>query len=112
MVFAVQVHESIRGAGRIPCRIPPYKRDAGGSNPPAPTKFSQLDGLFRTLTGDPVTTVGNHPVYAPRREACPAALAASPSTALSARDVSDRRGGSSTVRCATETKIGTLPGSP
>ena len=24
----------------------PYKRDAGGSNPPAPTKFVQLDGLF------------------------------------------------------------------
>ena len=23
-----------------------YKRDAGGSNPPAPTKFMQLDGLF------------------------------------------------------------------
>ena len=38
LFFAVQMHEPARRAGRIPCRIPPYKRDAGGSNPPAPTQ--------------------------------------------------------------------------
>ena len=31
-----------------------------GSNPTAPTKFYQLDGLFETLIGDSVTTAGNH----------------------------------------------------
>jgi NAD(P)-dependent dehydrogenase (short-subunit alcohol dehydrogenase family) len=35
MVVAVQVHEPARRAGRNRCRIPPYKREAGGSNPPA-----------------------------------------------------------------------------
>src|SRR5262249_34182035 len=52
MVSAVQTREPARGAGRIPCRILPCKRDAGGSNPPAPTTFVQLDGFFRTLIGD------------------------------------------------------------
>ena len=47
MVFAVHVHEPTRRAGRSRCRIPPYKREAGGSNPPAPTKFVQLDGLLK-----------------------------------------------------------------
>jgi hypothetical protein len=37
-----------------------YKRGVTGSNPVAPTKFLQLDGLFEMLIGDPVTTVGNH----------------------------------------------------
>ena len=60
MVFAVQMHEPVRKAGRNPYLIPPYKRGAGGSNPPAPTKFLQLDGLFETLIGNPVTTAGNH----------------------------------------------------
>ena len=67
MVFAVQVHEPARRAGRNPCRIPPYKRGVTGSNPVAPTRFLQLDGLFKTLIGDP----GNHsrepPVHAPSR---------------------------------------------
>jgi len=112
MVFAVQMHEPTLRAGRIPYRIPPYKREAGGSNPPAPTKFSQLDGLFGTLIGDSGTMGGNHPVHAPWREACLAAMATSPSTALSARDASNRRERSSTVRCATEPKIGDAPGKP
>jgi hypothetical protein len=60
MVFSVQMHEPARKAGRNPYLIPPYKRGAGGSNPPAPTKFLQLDGLFETLIGGPVTTAGNH----------------------------------------------------
>jgi hypothetical protein len=51
-------------------------------------------------------------VHDPCREARPAALATSPSTALSARYASNRTERSSTVRCATEPKIGTLPGSP
>ena len=38
----------------------PYKRGVTGSNPVAPTKFLQLDGLFETLIGGPVTTAGNH----------------------------------------------------
>ena len=42
MVSAVQLHEPARRAGRIPCRIPPYKREAGGSNPPAPTRKDQV----------------------------------------------------------------------
>ena len=60
MVFAVQMHEPTQRAGRNPYRIPPYKREAGGSNPPAPTKFVQLDGLFGTLIGDLGTIAGNH----------------------------------------------------
>jgi hypothetical protein len=51
-------------------------------------------------------------VHVPCREACPAAMATSPSTALSARDASNRRERSSTVRCATEPKIGDAPGKP
>jgi hypothetical protein len=38
----------------------PYKREATGSNPVAPTRFLQLDGIFETLIGGPVTTAGNH----------------------------------------------------
>jgi hypothetical protein len=64
------------------------------------------------MTGDPVTTAGNHPVHASCREACPAAMATSPSTAVPARDASNRREGSSTVRCATEPEIGDAPGKP
>ncbi len=41
-------------------RIAPYKRGVTGSNPVAPTEFLQLDGLFETLIGGPVTTAGNH----------------------------------------------------
>ena len=48
------------GAGTRSLPYSPYKRGAGGSNPPAPTKFLQLDGLFETLIGNPVTTAGNH----------------------------------------------------
>ena len=112
MVFAVQMREPMRGAGRIPCRFPPYKREAGGSNPPAPTKFVQLDGYFRTLIGNSGTIAGNHPVHAPWPEACLAAMPTSRSTALSARDASSRRERSSTVRCATEPRIGDAPGKP
>ena len=90
----------------------PYKRGVTGSNPVLPTKFSQLDGLFGTLAGDPATTAGNHPVHAPCREACPAAMATSPSTAVSMRDASNRREGSSAVRCATEPKIRDAHGKP
>ena len=66
MVFAVQTREPTRRAGRIPYRIPPYKREAGGSNPPTPTKFVQLDGLFRTLIGNAGSLAGNHRLRAPR----------------------------------------------
>jgi hypothetical protein len=38
MVFAVKAHEPTPEPGRDPGPISPYKRDAGGSNPPAPTK--------------------------------------------------------------------------
>ena len=48
-VFADQMNEPTRGAGRIPCRIPPYKRGVTGSNPVAPTKFVQLDSIIETL---------------------------------------------------------------
>ena len=48
------------GLGRGPDLISPYKRGVTGSNPVAPTKFSQLDGIFETLIGNPVTTAGNH----------------------------------------------------
>jgi len=60
MVSAVQMHGPARGAGRIPCRIPPYKREAGGSNPPAPTRFVQLDGLFEKANRRPGNHAGNH----------------------------------------------------
>ena len=49
-----------RRLGRDPCPISPYKREAGGSNPPAPTKFVQLNDLFGTLIGGPGTIAGNH----------------------------------------------------
>jgi hypothetical protein len=52
-----QTSRSEPGSG---ARSSPYKRDAGGSNPPAPTKFVQLGGLFETLVGDPGTIAGNH----------------------------------------------------
>ena len=61
------------------------KRGAGGSNPPAPTKFLQLGGLFETLIGGPVTTAGNHRCMLPDGEGCPAAVAASPSTTRARR---------------------------
>jgi hypothetical protein len=60
MIFAVQMHEPTRKAGRNPYLIPPYKRGVTGSNPVAPTEFLQLGGRFETLIGDPVTTGGNH----------------------------------------------------
>ena len=60
MVFAVQMHEPARKAGCNPYLIPPYKRGGAGSNPAAPTKFVQLDGLIETLVGDSATTAGNH----------------------------------------------------
>ena len=46
MIFAVQMREPTRKAGRNSYLIPSYKREAGGSNPPAPTKFVQIDGLL------------------------------------------------------------------
>ena len=57
--------------------VSPYKRGVTGSNPVAPTKYLQLDGLFETLIGGPVTTAGNHRTCSTTREACPAAVAAS-----------------------------------
>ena len=60
MVFAVQLHELLAIAGARSFPFPPYKRGSAGSNPVAPTKFLQLDGLFETLIGGQVTTVGNH----------------------------------------------------
>ncbi len=71
MVFAVQMHELTRKAGRNPYLIPPYKRGGAGSNPAAPTKFLQLGGLFETLIGDPVTTAGNHRCMLPDGEGVP-----------------------------------------
>jgi site-specific recombinase XerD len=50
MVFAVQMHEPTRRAGRNPCRIPPYKRGVTGSNPVAPTRFTQVEE-DRSLAG-------------------------------------------------------------
>ena len=49
-----------------------------GSNPTAPTKFLQLDGLFETLIGDPVTIAGNHRCMLLDGGGCPAAMAAFP----------------------------------
>src|SRR5713101_5757400 len=60
-------------AGRDPQPISPYKRGVTGSNPVAPTRFSQLGGLFETLIGDPVTTAGNHRCMLPDGEGCPRA---------------------------------------
>jgi hypothetical protein len=42
MVFAVQMLEPTRKAGRNPYRIPPYKRGVTGSNPVAPTRFRKM----------------------------------------------------------------------
>ena len=85
MVFAVQVHEPTRRAGRNRYRIPPYKRGVTGSNPVAPTRFVQLDGLFETLIGDPVTTGGNHRCTLPGGGRVPGAMAAFPSTTRARR---------------------------
>src|SRR5271169_7225216 len=60
IVFAVQPHELIARAGARSSPDSPYKRGVTGSNPVAPTKFLQLDGLFETLIGGQVTTAGNH----------------------------------------------------
>ena len=67
MVSAVQLHELTPGAGRNPQPISPYKRGVTGSNPVAPTKFWQLDGLFETLIGDPGERSREPPVHAPGR---------------------------------------------
>ncbi len=85
MIFAVQMHEPTRKAGRNPYLIPPYKRGVTGSNPVAPTEFLQLGGLFETLIGDPVTTGGNHWCMLLTEEECPAAVAVSPSTTRARR---------------------------
>ena len=53
------------GARSVP--ISPYKRGGAGSNPAAPTRFLQLDDLFETLIGNPVTTAGNHRCMLPGR---------------------------------------------
>jgi len=45
--------------------ISPYKRGGAGSNPAAPTKFLQLNGLFETLIGDPVNHSREPPVHHP-----------------------------------------------
>jgi hypothetical protein len=37
-----------------------YERGVTVSNPVAPTRFSQLNGIFETLIGNPATTAGNH----------------------------------------------------
>jgi hypothetical protein len=42
-----------------------YKRGVTGSDPVAPTKSLQLDGLFETLIGGPATTGGNRPCMFP-----------------------------------------------
>ena len=76
IVFAGQLHERIAQAGTRPFLISPYKREAGGSNPPAPTKFLQLDGLFKTLIGSRVTTAGNHRCTLPDRRRVPRGMAA------------------------------------
>jgi hypothetical protein len=56
----------------------PYKRGVTGSNPVAPTKFLQLDGLFETLIGESVIIAGNHRCMLPEGGRVPAAMAASP----------------------------------
>jgi hypothetical protein len=60
MVFALQLHELIPKAGTRSLPYSAYKRGVTGSNPVAPTKFLQLDGIFETLIGDSATTAGNH----------------------------------------------------
>jgi hypothetical protein len=60
-------HRATSGDGSVAS----YKRGVTGSNPVAPTKFSQLDGLFETLIGDPVTTAGNHRCMLPDGERVP-----------------------------------------
>jgi hypothetical protein len=77
MVFAVQPYELTPRAGRRSLPYPPYKREAGGSNPPAPTKVSQLDRHFETLIGDSGTTAGTTGSCSLMKEACPTAMAAS-----------------------------------
>jgi hypothetical protein len=42
IVFAVQLHELIAGAGAQSFPNPPYKRGATGSNPVAPTRQNNL----------------------------------------------------------------------
>jgi hypothetical protein len=76
MVLTARVHEPPLKAEHDSDLISSYKRGAGGSNPPAPTRFVQLDYLIETLIGDPVTTAGNHRCMLPHGEGCPAALAA------------------------------------
>src|SRR5579859_3047824 len=63
----------------------PYKREAGGSNPPAPTKFLQLDYLFETLIGSPVTTPGNHRCTLPDGRRVPRSNGRLPSTTRARR---------------------------
>ena len=63
MVFAVQMHERARKAGRNPYLIPPYKRGGTGSNPVAPTRYSQLGGLFEMLIAEPSNHSREPPVH-------------------------------------------------
>ena len=68
IVSAAQMHELIARAGVRSVPISPYKGGITGSNPVAPTKFLQVDGLFETLIGGPVTTAGNHRCMLPDGE--------------------------------------------
>ena len=87
--FAVSYGTRNAGAHSSVVEHSPYKRGVTGSNPVAPTRFLQLDGLFETLIGDPVTTAGNHRCMLPDGEGCPRGMAASPST-ISARHADGR----------------------
>jgi hypothetical protein len=80
MVLAVRVPEPPLKAEHDSDLISPYKRAVTGSNPVAPTKFLQLDGLFETLIGGQVTTAGNHRCMLPDGGRVPKVHGSIPST--------------------------------
>ena len=55
----------------------PYKRGVRRFKSYCAHKFPQLNGLFETLIGEPVTTGGNHRCMLPDGGRCPGAMAAS-----------------------------------
>jgi hypothetical protein len=59
-ISAVSWHNKLRRATFRDRSVASYKRGGAGSNPAAPTRFLQLDGLFETPIGGQVTTAGNH----------------------------------------------------
>jgi len=79
MVFAVQLYELTPRAGTR--SLPLFALQARGHwfEPSCAHQVLQLDGLFETLIGDPVTTGGNHRCMLPDGRRVPRAGAASSS---------------------------------